>query len=103
MADVQIRQRTQNKKGLQDAMRAILDAGGTIVHEWPIEKVLETGDTAIGCTVLADLYDRMKSTPVQFDLADLWQKLGIRVTNGVVTFNDKAPLANIRKAITARM
>jgi hypothetical protein len=101
MADVQIRQRTQNKKGLQDAMRAILDAGGSIVHEWPIEKVLETGDNALGCTVLADLYERTKATPVQFDLDDLWQKLGVRVTNGVVAFNDKAPLAHIRKAITS--
>jgi hypothetical protein len=42
----------------------------------------------------------MKSAPVQTDLDDLWQKLGIQVSNGVVTFNDKAPLAKIRKAIT---
>jgi len=100
LADVQIHQRTGNKKGLQDAMRAIVSAGGTIVHEWPIEKVLKTGDHATGTTVLADLYNRMKATAVQTDLDDLWNKLGIQVSNGVVTFNDNAPLANIRKAIT---
>ena len=100
MADVQIRQRTNNQKGLQDAMRGIVAAGGTIDHEWPIEKVLKAGDRAAGCTVLEDLYNRMKSAPVQTDLDDLWRKLGIQVSNGAVTFNDKAPLARIRKAIT---
>jgi hypothetical protein len=43
----------------------------------------------------------MKATPVKTDLDDLWQKLGIQVQNGAVTFNDDAPLAEIRKAITA--
>jgi hypothetical protein len=100
MADVQIRQRTRNQKGLQDAMRAIVAAGGTIVHEWPIEKVLQVGDGATGTTVLADLYRRMKDTPVEFDLDDLWRKLGVQVKNGEVTFDDNAPLAKIRKAIT---
>jgi hypothetical protein len=100
MADVQIRQRTRNQKGLQDAMRAIVAAGGTIVHEWPIEKVLQVGDDATGSTVLADLYKRMKDAPVDIDLDDLWRKLGIQVKNGEVTFDDNAPLAKIRKAIT---
>jgi hypothetical protein len=71
MADVQIRQRRNNQKGLQDAMRAIVAAGGTIDHEWPIEHVLEIGDRATGSTVLVDLYNRMKSAPVQTDLDEV--------------------------------
>ncbi len=100
LADVQIREHTENRKGLQDAMRAIMEAGGKIVHDWPIEKVFEVGDRATGSTVLADLYNQMKAAPVQTNLDELWRKLGVQVNNGVVTFNDKAPLANIRKAIT---
>lgn len=99
-ADVQIREKTKNRKGLEDAMRGILEAGGNIEHEWPIERVLETGDQATGTTVLADLYGQMKATPVQTDLAELWRRLGIEVSGGVVKYNDKAPLAKIRKAIT---
>src|SRR5882724_1514669 len=99
LADVQIREHTGNKKGLQDAMRAIVKAGGTIVNDWPIEQVLKVGDRATGGTVLADLYNSMKGAPVQTDLNDLWKKLGIQVSNGVVMFNDEAPLAKIRKAI----
>ncbi len=47
------------------------------------------------------MYNRMKVKAVQTDLNDLWRKLGIQVKNNVVTFDDKAPLANVRKAITA--
>ncbi len=101
VADVQIRERTNNRKGVQDAMRAILNAGGSIREEWPIESVLEAGDKATGTRVLTDLYNRMKAKAVQTDLNDLWRKLGIQVKNNVVTFDDKAPLANVRKAITA--
>ena len=99
-AEVKIRECTNNRKGLQDAMRSIMDEGGTITHEWPLSHVLEVGDKATGCKVLTDLYNEMKATAVQTDLNDLWRKLGIAVNNGVVTFNDKAPLAKIRKAIT---
>jgi hypothetical protein len=34
------------------------------------------------------------------DLDQLWQKLGIAMKDGSVTYNDKAPEAAIRKAIT---
>lgn len=100
LADVRIRECTENQRGLQDAMRAILKAGGDIEHEWPIEKILETGDQATGCRVLRDLYDQMKAKPVQTDLPELWRRLGMEVIAGAVTFNDDAPLARIRKAIT---
>ena len=101
VADVQIREHTNNRKGLQDAMRGILAAGGDIREEWPIEHALEVGDKAVCGRVLRDLYNQMKAKAVQTDLNDLWRKLGIQVNHGVVTFDDRAPLANIRKAITA--
>jgi hypothetical protein len=102
LADVQVRESTKNRKGLQDAMRGILNAGGSIEQEWPIERVLEVGDQATGCTALVDLYNQMKATPVHTDLAALWKRLGIEVSEGEVRYNDRAPLANIRKAIMAR-
>lgn len=102
LADVRIREATKNRKGLEDAMRGILEAGGSIEQEWPIERVLKVGDQAAGVSVLTDLYQQMKATAVHTDLADLWRRLGIEDSAGDVRFNDRAPLANIRKAITAR-
>jgi hypothetical protein len=102
LADVRIREATHNQKGLQDAMRGILEAGGNITEDWTVERVVEVGDRATGTTVLADLYRQMKATAVHTDLDDLWRRLGVQVKNGAVTFDDRAPLAEIRKAITAK-
>jgi len=96
-----MREATHNRKGLQDAMRAIMNAGGTLDHEWPIENVLATGDKAVGLTVLEDLYNQMKATAVHTDLDALWQRLGVEVNGRSVSYNDRAPLANVRKAISA--
>jgi hypothetical protein len=102
LADVEIREATHNQKGLRDAMRGILNAGGNITEDWTVERVAEVGDQATGTTVIADLYKQMKGTAVHTDLDDLWRRLGVQVKNGAVTFDDGAPLAEIRKAITAK-
>jgi hypothetical protein len=100
LADVMIREQTHNKKGLQDALRAVVDAGGTIDNDWPLEKALEMGDRATGTHVLMALYNSMKDAPKPVDLTELWRKLGVvRVGDGV-RFDDHAPEAEIRKAIT---
>lgn len=101
-ADVEIRRQTQNAKGLQDALRGILDAGGDIREDWELRKVLETGDRTTGTHVLMNLYEEMKDKPVEVDLDSLWKQLGVRAENGRVTLVDDAPLAGVRRAITAR-
>lgn len=101
LADVQIRERTDNHKGLQDALRAILKAGGNIEADWPITRAFQTGDSATGVPVLSELYDRMKAAPVQVDLPALWKRLGIELRGRSVIFDDSAPLAAVRRAITA--
>jgi hypothetical protein len=101
LADVTIREQTRNRKGLQDALRAIVGAGGTIDSEWPIARAFAAGDAATGTHVLTDLYARMSNTPVTVDLDPLWNKLGIvRTADDQVRFDDSAPDAAIRTAIT---
>jgi hypothetical protein len=104
LADVEIRKETNNAKGLQQALRGILDAGGD--HEkdwndWPIKRIFSVGDKATGTTVLADLYKEMRAKPYAPDLDALWRELGVSVQEGKVVFDDSAPLASIRRAITA--
>jgi hypothetical protein len=101
LADVRIREHTKNRKGLEDALRGINRSGGNINEDWDIQKALAMGDKATGTTVLRDLYQSMRDKPAPVDLDQLWTKLGITMKDGDVTFNDKAPEANIRKAITA--
>jgi hypothetical protein len=99
LADVRIRERTRNRKGLQDALRGINEGGGNITEDWRIEKALALGDKATGTTVLRDLYREMRDKPAPVDLDQLWKKLGLTVKDGSVQFDDKAPEANIRKAM----
>jgi hypothetical protein len=99
LADVQIRERTHNQKGLEDALRAVL-AEGNIESEWPLERAIAIGDKATGVPVLHELYEQMKARPVTVDLDALWKKLGVNAVNGQVVLDDSAPLAAIRKAIT---
>ena len=101
-ADVEIRRQTQNAKGLQDALRGILDAGGDIREDWELRKALETGDRTTGTQVLMNLYEEMKDKPVEVELDSLWKQLGVKAENGKVTLVDDAPLAGVRRAITAR-
>jgi hypothetical protein len=102
LADVKIHECTHNVKGLQDALRGILNANGNIESDWPIANVIHSGDEATGCTVMADLYKKMKDKPYYVDLYDLWKQLGVVGKGDNTTFNDQAPLAAIRRAITAR-
>lgn len=99
-ADVEIRRKTQNKKGLQDALRGILDAGGNITQDWEVAKALRAADQATGTTVLNDLYNQMKDRPVTVDLQEKWKQLGIEWDGATVHLRDDAPEASIRRAIT---
>jgi hypothetical protein len=100
-ADIAIRQRTGNRLGLEHALRAVLAAGGSIDRDWTIHQVIEIGDQAVGQSVLREIYDEMGSRPVKVDLESLWRQLGIKREGNRVVFDDSAPLAKLRDAITA--
>lgn len=100
LADIQIRERTHNRHGLQDALRAVVAAGGNVTTAWTLEKDFAIADKAVGAPVLEDLYAAWKDKPVDVDLDALWKKLGVSLKDGKVVYDDKAPDAAIRKAIT---
>jgi hypothetical protein len=100
LADIEIRKATSNRLGLQDAMRGVLSAGGSVEVDWPIERILSVADKAVGVDVLTRLHAQMGPKPVAPDLDALWRDLGLKLQGGSVEFDDTAPLAAIRKAIT---
>ncbi len=102
LADVSIHEQTENRRGLEDALRGILDECGSIRTRGEIARVLEAGDHATGVRVLAKLYDDMKWTPVSPDLEGLFRDLGVRVSGSEVTFDETAPRAGVRRAIEHR-
>ncbi len=100
LADLEIRQQTKGKKTLQDALRGILEEGGDGKTHLALGKMLALGDAATGTTVLKDLHQRLGVKGEPADLDALWKKLGVARNGTSVTFDDDAPLAGIRKALT---
>ncbi|HEX9104247.1 MAG TPA: hypothetical protein VF997_18685 [Polyangia bacterium] len=100
LADLEIRERTGNRRSLDDAARAIVAAGGTLENSWPLGRALDVGDAAVGVPVLRELWQKLGAAPVTIDLDAWWQKLGVRKERGRVVFDDAAPLAALRRAIT---
>ena len=99
LADVEIRKRSSNRKGLEDALRAINRAGGTIDVDWPLARAFEVGDQATGGKTLTELYEKMRATPAPVDLPDLWKQLGVERRGASAVFDDQAPLAAVRRSI----
>jgi hypothetical protein len=52
--------------------------------------------------VFMPLYERHANTPGFPDLAPLFERLGVDIVGGTVSFRDDAEIAWIRDAITAR-
>lgn len=101
LADVGYRARTNNAKGLEHALRGINAAGGNNAVRWSAARTFAAGDQAVGASVMTELYEAWKDRPVSVDLPKLWQELGVVYANGAITFDDRAPRAAIRKAITS--
>jgi hypothetical protein len=101
LADIEIRERTGQRASLEDALRGIAGAGGSIEVSWPPERVLDTADRAVGVPVLRELRARLGASAQEIDIDDLWRRLGVTASGAGVTLDEDAPLASLRRAIAA--
>jgi predicted metalloprotease with PDZ domain len=101
-ADVGIRRRTAGVRSLDDALRAVARESAGVAERWSVDRFLAVGDHATGTTVLHELYDRLALRPGAIDLEALWSELGVVRSGDAVSFDDRAPLSGVRRAITAR-
>jgi predicted metalloprotease with PDZ domain len=102
MADVEIRSRTKNAHSFDDALRAVVATGATVAVSWGVTRFLQVGDAATGQPVLEELFARYAQAPGTIDLPALWKRLGIALEGDKVVYDDGAPLADVRRAITKR-
>jgi hypothetical protein len=100
VGDVEIRKRTENRRSLDDALRAVNRAGGDVSVRWDLDRVLAMADEAVGAPVLVPLRRTLGGAPGRVDLDALWRGLGVSLAGRRVVYDDAAPLAAIRRAIT---
>jgi hypothetical protein len=103
VADVRLRERTNNARSLDDVVRAIVATGDDVEKSWDVQRVLDVGDRATGTQVLHEVYRKLALAPGTVDLAELWRRLGVVLDAGPgVRFDDAAPLAAVRRGIAGR-
>jgi hypothetical protein len=100
LADLEMRRRTQNRLGLEDAMRGVLASGGSVGHVWNFGRLLDTADGAVGVPVMTRMHDEMRRGVWAVDLPQVFRDLGVVVRGTDVKLVDDAPLAAVRRAIT---
>jgi predicted metalloprotease with PDZ domain len=100
LADVEIRERTKNARSLDDALRAVARAGGTVRSHWELDALMAYGDAATGIPILREMARAWGFRPIAVDLRALWKRLGVTLYRDSVVFDDTAPLAAVRRAIT---
>ena len=99
LADIGIRDASAGRKGLQHALRAILGYGN-IERDAELDPLLQLADQAVGSTVLSEQYAQWKDRSVSVDLDSLWRRLGVTADAQGVHFDDDAPEAAVRAALT---
>ena len=102
LADVELREKTGNQHSLDDVLLAIGKTGASDEDYWPIERVLEVAERATSTRVLYELFERFAKQPGTVDLAQLFARLGVRAQGHSVVFDERAPLAGLRRSITAQ-
>jgi hypothetical protein len=100
LADLDIREHSDGEASLETCFRAILKAGGDTTVRWPRRRVLAACDAATGTGTMARLEDRYVSEAGPLDLDALWKDLGVTLDGGKVVFDETAPRAALRRAIT---
>ena len=99
VCDIRCRQATDNRKGLRDALRGI-NAETDFSRDAGFAETLALGDKATGTTTLTDAWKQMREEPYDPDLEALWKSLGVLVSGSDPGFDESAPLAPLRRAIT---
>lgn len=100
--DVEIRKRTGGERSLDDLMRAIQASGGNIASRWDVARLASVAEGATGTTALREAYDVWARQAVSPDLGALWSSLGVKADKAErITFDDHAPLSEIRKKLTS--
>ncbi len=101
-ADVAIRKATGNAKSLDDVVQGIIRAGGSTEHVWTVQDTLARADAISGTRVVSDLYERCVVRGEALEAAPILRELGVSEREGRLELRDDAPLAEIRKRLTAR-
>lgn len=100
MADMRIREVSDNALSLADALKRSVADGLTMNTDASIETLISVMDQALPSPEMSKLYKKYALDATPFPLDELWAQLGVDAQSPE-RLSDLAPLACIRKAITS--
>ncbi len=100
LADIKIRDSTNNEYSLADALKNVLVKGLTMNTNVSIDTLIQTMDEALPSPEIGPLYEQYARQASPFPLEKMWKNLGVDLS-GSEPFNDNAPLACVRQALTS--
>lgn len=102
IADVEARKRDP-ERGLEVGLRALREAGGNACEVWSLADAIATIDRALGAPTLGPIAAAHAKQGAPFDFEGLLRDLGVvRLPYDRVRLSEQAPLAGVRRAITAK-
>jgi len=101
LADIALRGEGDGRRGIEDCLRSLLAEGGNASARASTQGIIAACEAATGNSgTLAALAERYLYRGETVDLDRLWASLGVvRTGDGQIRFDDKAPLAPIRRLI----
>jgi len=96
--EVEARSRGGSLGGL---LRAVRGGGGNVARRWPVERLLVASDEGTG-GALRRRYEAVGPAKGALDAAPVLASLGVRCETDRVVFDEQAPGAAVRRALTAR-
>ncbi len=99
LADLEIRTRTHGKLGLENGLRAVLEAGGNATEVWSLNRVLGVIDDALGAPIVRRLAEKYAFRAGPVALEQKLNDLGVHRTAFGVELRDDAPLSELRKTL----
>ncbi|KAA3619203.1 MAG: hypothetical protein DWQ08_15600 [Proteobacteria bacterium] len=99
LADLEYRRMNGGMRGLEHCMRGVLDELGDSTVSGVVARVVDYCDSYFGAPVMANLSRRYVYDASPFDIASLWQRLGLHGSPGDVRLDDDAADAALRSSI----
>jgi hypothetical protein len=98
--DVEARRASAGRVGLEDCLRTVRARLGDSTGQASLESVIAVCDEVLGDGLMTRFVDRHARAAAALDLPAIMAALGVHTSGGDVVFDDGAPDAWIRRAIT---
>jgi hypothetical protein len=100
LADLEARRSSAGARGLEDGVRAVLEAGGVASEVWTLAHTTEVTDAALGMPLFSRLQSEHVAHGAPVDLDAMFQELGVAIgRNGGIVLEKHGKKAALRHAL----